>query len=725
MKYGNMKKWAPLILFLFSLLLLQGISLHASSPSFSVNASYLASLPYANSHVAVVYYQGSLYIIGGDSHSNQVWIYSNGTWNIGPSLPFSLVSPSAIVYNNTIYVMGGYNSTGINPYVLKLNGNSWVVVSEMPLPAYSPYIFVYNNAIYVIGGENTTSPAGLYFPPSNAIRLFYPNNDSWRIIGYMPVPTYGGGYVFNGTSLIIVSGYIGYSAYTNDILIYSPQNNNWTILNGVLPYWIHDSALAYYRGVLFIVGGYIYTASSGGVNNAILAYYNGNLQRVGYLPVPVYSAGYVQVGNMLYLAGGIGSSLSDVSALQLITFNFPPLPPKITSYSAGNESVTLGWNPVRLSSGYEIIYWNNMGFNSSINVGNVTSYTVTGLKDGITYYFEVLAYNSIGYSSPSSIIALTPASVPNPPQLVSVKYGNDNVTLNWLPPTFSGGYLLLGYYVIVKNENSMVSSHFVNSTSLTISNLTPNVTYNVFIYAVNKLGNSSPLVLTVVPITKASVFAFITKLGNGILVNWTTSFPANITLELYNPNGNLISQIAAIKGNSSYLFRVPQGNYTLVIIASNSAGVSKYVYQVVYYLPPASPQVSLIGFGNNLYISWNNEANVITYLVYVNNSLVYEGPSNSIVTNISNGTYLVKVIGVNPAGSSSPGIAVIHYTGDYVTVVKMKVVNVTIVSKIASAVSGNGNNLSLGQSIVIILLAVMILLSIAIITRNRSNGFDW
>jgi hypothetical protein len=80
---------------------------------------------------------------------------------------------------------------------------------------------------------------------------------------------------------------------------------------------------------------------------------------------------------------------------------------------------------------------------------------------------------------------------------------------------------------------------------------------------------------------------------------------------------------------------------------------------------------------------------------------------------------------VNPAGSSSPGIAVIHYTGDYVTVVKMKVVNVTIVSKIASAVSGNGNNLSLGQSIVIILLAVMILLSIAIITRNRSNGFDW
>ncbi|QPG48601.1 fibronectin type III domain-containing protein [Saccharolobus solfataricus] len=725
MNYGNMKKRRTVILFLSSLLLLQVIIIHASSTSFSVNASYLASLPYPNSHAAVVYYKGSLYVIGGDSNSNQVWIYSNGTWNIGPSLPFNIISPSAVVYNNTIYVIGGYNNSGIIPYVLKLDGNSWVIIGKTPFPAYSPYTFVYNNTIYVIGGENTTSPAGIYFPPSNVVRVFYPSNGSWRIVGYMPIPTFGGGYVFNGTSLIIVSGYIGYSSYTNDILIYNPQNNSWTILNGVLPFWIHDSALAYYRGILFIVGGYIYTAGSGGVNNAIYAYYSGDLHRVGYLPVPVYATGYVQVGNGLYLAGGIGSSLSDVSALQLVTFNFPPLPPKITSYSAGNGSVTLGWNPVKLASGYEIIYWNNMGFNNTINVGNVTSYMVTGLKDGITYYFEVIAYNSIGYSSPSSVVALTPASVPNPPQLGFVKYGNDNVTLSWLPPTFSGGYNVLGYYVIVKNQNSIVSSYFVNSTSLTIGNLTPNVTYNIFIYAVNKLGNSSPLVLTVVPITKASVFAFITKLESGILVNWTTSFPANISLELYDGNGNLISQIASVKGNNSYLFRVPQGNYTLIIAAINSAGISKYVYKIVYYLPPTPPQVSLVGFGNNLYISWSDEPNVITYLVYVNNSLVYEGPSNSIVTNISNGTYLVKVIGVNPAGSSSPGIAIIHYTGDYVTVVKMKVVNVTIVNKIVTAVSGNGSSLSLGQSIVVILLAVMILLSLAIITRNRSSGFEW
>ncbi|WP_338601855.1 fibronectin type III domain-containing protein [Sulfolobus tengchongensis] len=720
-----MKKRRIVILFLLSLLLFQSIILQASSQKFTVTSQYLSSLPFPTSHSAVVYYNGSIYVIGGDSYPNEVWIYSNGSWHLGPYLPFDIIAASAVVFDNTIYVIGGYNNSGIIPYVLKLSGNSWVVVSNnMPFPSYDTISFVYNDVIYVIGGENTTNLVGYYFPPSNVTRVFYPTNDSWRIIGYMPVPTVDGGYVFNGTNLIIAGGYIGYGVYTNDILIYNPQTNQWQVLNGVLPFWLKGESVAYYRGILFIVGGYAFTGSSGGVNNAIYAYYGGNLYRVGYLPIPIYDAGYTQVGNMLYLVGGIGSSLSDVTALQVVSFNFPPLPPKIISYSAGNESVTLGWTPVKLATGYEIIYWNNNGFNTSINVGNVTSYTIINLQDGMTYYFEVLAYNSIGYSSPSNLVSLTPASVPNSPILTSVKYGNENVTLVWSPPSFNGGYSILGYYVIVKNQNSIVRSYFVNSTTLTIANLSPNVTYNVLIYASNKLGNSTPLVITVVPITKATVFAFITKLQDGILVNWSITFPANVSLELYYQNGSLLSQVVNIRSNS-YMFKLPQeGNYTLIILASNSAGVSKYTYNIEYYLPPETPQVSLIGFGNNLYIDWNDVPGALTYLVFVNNSLIYQGPSTSVVTNISNGTYLIKVLAVNPAGVSSPGIAVLHYSGDYITVVKMKIVNVTIVNKIVSASSSNNDGLSLQQSIVIILLTIMILLSIAIITRSRSSS-EW
>ncbi|BDB97895.1 galactose oxidase [Saccharolobus caldissimus] len=723
MNNGNMKKRIAILIFLITVLLIPSVTFQSSS-TFKVTSQYLASMPYPNSNSAVVYYNGEIYVIGGTINPNKVWIYSNGSWYSGPNLPFNIISAAAIICDNSIYVIGGYNSSGLIPYVLKLNGNSWVIVSnDMPDPAYDVMAFAYNGKIYVIGGENTTSPAELYFPPSNVIRVFYPSNDSWSIVGYMPVPAVHGAYIFNGTDLIIASGYIGYSSYTNDILIYNPQTNQWQILNGVLPFYIQGGAMAYYRGVMFLVGGVIYTAGSGGVSNAIYAYYSGNLERVGYLPDAVYDSGYTQVRNILYLAGGKNSQFSQVSTLQEVFFNFPPLSPKITSYVAGNESVSLSWTPVSLASGYEIVYWNDMGFNNSINVGNVTSYTINGLQDGIPYYFEVIAYNSIGYSSPSNVIEVIPASVPNPPIITLVKYGNDNVTIYWSPPEFTGGYPILGYYIIVKEQGNLIKSFLVNSTNLTITNLAPNVTYDILLYALNKLGNSSPYVITVTPITKAKIIAFISKLQYGFLVNWSTDFPANITLELYSQNGSVILLINNVKGNS-YLFRVPQGNYTLIIVASNSAGISKYITNIIYYLPPSSPQVSLVGLGNNLYIEWNKVNSALVYLVYLNNSIVYEGPSTSVVTNISNGTYLIKVIAVNPAGASSPAIALLHYSGDYVTIVHMNIINISTV-KIASASFGNDSSLSLEQSVTIILLTIMILLSIAIVTRSRNSGNEW
>ncbi|MEM4114637.1 MAG: fibronectin type III domain-containing protein, partial [Saccharolobus sp.] len=115
--------------------------------------------------------------------------------------------------------------------------------------------------------------------------------------------------------------------------------------------------------------------------------------------------------------------------------------------------------------------------------------------------------------------------------------------------------------------------------------------------------------------------------------------------------------------------------------------------------------------------------NALTYIVYINNTIVYQGPDTSVVTNISNGTYLIKVIAVNPAGRSAPGISLIHYSGDYVstTFINTQIINVSTV-KIVSA-STNGDPLSLQLSIIIILLTIMILLSIAILTRNR--GSEW
>lgn len=72
----------------------------------------------------------------------------------------------------------------------------------------------------------------------------------------------------------------------------------------------------------------------------------------------------------------------------------------ISSY--GEQSVTLAWdpNPETDLAGYIIYYGSaNRNYTNAVNVGNITTNTVSGLVDGVTYYFAVTAYNTNGLES--------------------------------------------------------------------------------------------------------------------------------------------------------------------------------------------------------------------------------------------------------------------------------------------------------------------------------------
>jgi hypothetical protein len=63
----------------------------------------------------------------------------------------------------------------------------------------------------------------------------------------------------------------------------------------------------------------------------------------------------------------------------------------------------LAWDPPDISTdvtGYIIHYGTASGtYSQGIDVGKTTSYTVSNLIDGQTYYFAVTAYNALGYQS--------------------------------------------------------------------------------------------------------------------------------------------------------------------------------------------------------------------------------------------------------------------------------------------------------------------------------------
>ena len=84
------------------------------------------------------------------------------------------------------------------------------------------------------------------------------------------------------------------------------------------------------------------------------------------------------------------------------TFNLIPL----VTHAA---QVTLAWDaslgPV---VGYKVYYGTTRGnYDYSVNVGNFTSCTISGLQEGANYYFATTAHNDIGESDYSEEIAYT------------------------------------------------------------------------------------------------------------------------------------------------------------------------------------------------------------------------------------------------------------------------------------------------------------------------------
>ena len=703
------------LLLLFLLLSPLFVSLTYSNIGFECNTYQQLPIPLADP--AVAYYNGSIYVIGGDTSGprvlSTVYIYTNGTWEEGPSLPFQLGGARAVVYNGSIYVVGGANYTGIFGGILELQGNQWVLVSDsMPVPVYDEIAFVYNNELYVIGGANFTgfTPS----PPSDLIQVYSFQTGKWEIIGKAPQPLSDSGYYFNGSVLFVVGGYIGYADETPCVYEYFPENNSWVKLSP-LPSGIMGEAVGYYRGVLYIVGGYFFRY--GVIDPGVIAYYsNGQWYFPGFKEsVPTEYSGYVQIGKTLYIIGGNELPSQDfTNAFQSVKIELPPPKPNIISYTVGNETVTLIWNDTD-AQGYYVNYWASNGQRGSIETSN-TFYVFTGLEDGVTYNFQIIPYNEWGNGTPSNVISLTPFSVPNPP-IVKVKVGDRNATVSW-EPTFNGGFPIEGYYLILKGGNLTFEENVGNITEYTFTGLIPGVTYQLEVIAYNKFGNSSPAEIDFTAVAKATISLIATKSINGILLSWNTTQPAKFVL-LVMSNGKLIENLSL--SNYSILLKIPFGVYNITLEAINQAGVSKTSILVYYYLVPPVPQVRSVINGTSLYLSWNSTPLATYYLVYVNGSLFMNTSHTSVKVPLSLGRSEIKVIAGNPLYESEPFIFSVYLYSEFSVLtdaVHSVSSNSTIIRVIAPATTNTTVDINLTSAIVIISLFILSLVVVMIMLRE-------
>lgn len=77
-----------------------------------------------------------------------------------------------------------------------------------------------------------------------------------------------------------------------------------------------------------------------------------------------------------------------------------PAPTSPTSSDVTSSSATINWTAAAGADSYEVRYGTTSGsLGDAINVGNVTSYDLTDLEDGVTYYFQVCTKKGSEYSA--------------------------------------------------------------------------------------------------------------------------------------------------------------------------------------------------------------------------------------------------------------------------------------------------------------------------------------
>ena len=404
-------------------------------------------------------------------------------------------------------------------------------------------------------------------------------------------------------------------------------------------------------------------------------------------------------------ASNVGGQ-SAVSTEASATPQAPPDTPSGLSLSAGNGQVVASWNASSRAASYTL-YYSQSSFTDVTASGvtavenlTATSYTVTGLTNGRTYYFRVRASNVGGQSAVSTQASATPLAPPGTPSGLSLDAGNARVAASWTAGTGTTASYTLYYSQsqitdvtasgVTAVPNIPVTRREVIGAGVfllgfhTQTGLTNGTTYYFRVTGSNVGGESAassqasatPQAPPDTP-TGLSLSA-----GNGqVTANWTASNRA-ATYTLYYSQSSFtsitasgVSKVEDLTGTSRTVTGLTNGTqYHFRITASNVGGESALSTEdsATPLAPPGAPSGLHLNAGNaQVTANWTAGTGVSsTYTLYYSQSpitsLTATGVTavanltgtSRIVSGLTNGRrYYFKVTASNTAGGQGAASA--------------------------------------------------------------------
>ncbi|MCK4539696.1 IPT/TIG domain-containing protein [Candidatus Parcubacteria bacterium] len=172
-----------------------------------------------------------------------------------------------------------------------------------------------------------------------------------------------------------------------------------------------------------------------------------------------------------------------------ITDKTAPNPPTNFNSVPGDGQVALSWNEAEGAAGYKLYYGVSSGvYGGSEDVGEDTSIILSGLTNGNTYYFAVMAYDEYNESGYSFEKIGIPFSFPTNLTAKASSINNTVVELNWNLETDGVDNINI-YWGLISGDYNEGSKNIGFNNLCDINNLTEDTTYYFIIKSKNNIIN--------------------------------------------------------------------------------------------------------------------------------------------------------------------------------------------------------------------------------------------
>jgi hypothetical protein len=360
--------------------------------------STLSSMPTKRGNLGTIEFNGRIFVIGGQNENgfisnNEVYDISSDSWSIKAQMPTARSSFSIFLYQNKIYCMGGITGDVNSPEITGItevydpNTDTWESKSSMPTPRADLSANIVGDAVYLIGGKQQIG-IDPFFQEVNINELYFPENDTWINRSPMFIPVFGYSSVVVEENIYIFGGARqfdegGSSTPIRSNQMYDPRIDAWRNL-AIMPNPKSHAASGVTKGetapvLVYSIGG----IDQAGISDTNYAYNieTNNWTEASPIPTPRANLDVVEVNDVFFAIGGFDGSnwLNDNEMFAPIEYGsiLPRvllLSPQNITYSSNNVSLVLSVN--------RATNWIGSSLDNKENITISGDTTLTGLSEG-------------------------------------------------------------------------------------------------------------------------------------------------------------------------------------------------------------------------------------------------------------------------------------------------------------------------------------------------------